>query len=220
MKLPEIVVLPIHALVERAKNPNAMEPAQYALLVKAIKKVGFVQPLLVRYPDGEPISGRDGRGAAPYEIIDGVHRKRAAEEAGLTELPCVVVDSDEAEAAALQIGMNRMRGELDLGGVARELGELEKLGWSREEMELTGFDGAEIASLLKAIAPVGEIPEVGSLAGPEDAPEEDPETAIGRHLLEIPFATKKALVAAKRKLRKLGGGDLAVGLLQLLDDEG
>lgn len=214
----EIVRIDIDALAPREKNPNKMTDEQFALLVGAIKRVGMIQPLLVRYPEDEPISGRDGRGAVAYQIVDGYHRWKASKEAGLKTVDCVVVESDEDEAIALQIGMNRLRGELDLHGVAVSLGELRADGWSELDMTLTGFELGEIKDLLGTLAtgspddlPKGAAASVESEEKPSDAPES--------FALEILFGSKKAMQGAKRKLKKLGGGDLATGLLALLDKD-
>ena len=107
LKLEEAVLDPI-LLRDADENPNKMEPEQLSMLAEAIRRKGFLQPILVRRVEGQ------------YEIIDGHHRTRAAREVGLTEIPCLVATncSDE-DAAALRIGMNRFRGELDLAGTAR-----------------------------------------------------------------------------------------------------
>jgi ParB family chromosome partitioning protein len=222
MKDLKIEQIRVEQLIERVgENPNVMEPEQFALLIAAIKRVGFLQPVLVRDPkdlppNEEAIARLGGR---PYwEIIDGVHRVRAAHAAGLESVPAVVVDSDEAEAAALQIGMNRMRGELNLGVVARTLDALQSEGWDREELALTGFSTKEIDDLLKAIAPP-EDPLTGGAAGTVDPREsaEPKEESEERFVLEIPFASKKALTSAKKVLRRAGDGDLTKGLLHLIE---
>lgn len=58
-------------------------------LVQSVETRGILQPLLVRR--------RGGR----YQVIAGRQRLLAAIAAGLTDVPCVIYDVDEAEAAAL-----------------------------------------------------------------------------------------------------------------------
>lgn len=207
LSLPEIRLVSVDDLEPRDKNPNAMSAEDFRLLTEAIRRAGFLQPLLVR--PHETIAGR-------FEIVDGVHRWTAAKEVGHRELPCVVVHSDEQEAAALQVGMNRLRGELDLAKVAEVLGELDAAGWSREAMTLSGFSEEEVAALLKSV----EIEdEEDVLAGPAATPrDEEEEETTKAFVLEVPMPDVKTLRSARRKLKKLGGGDLGRGLVALLEE--
>ena len=55
----------------------------------------------------------------PLEIIDGSHRWEAARNAGLARVPVTVIEATDAQAASLRVGMNKIRGELDLATVGR-----------------------------------------------------------------------------------------------------
>ena len=200
----------LDALEPREKNPNKMTPEQFALLVGAIKRVGMLQPLLVR-----TMTSTEGMGVR-FEIVDGFHRWKASREAGLKTVDCVVVDSDEAEAVALQIGMNRIRGELDLRGVAISLGELRAEGWTPMEMTLTGFELGEVNDLLGTLSTGSpdDLPK-GSIAGVGDE-DKEPSAAPESYSLEILFGAKKDMQTAEQTLKKLGGGDLAAGLMALI----
>jgi len=72
-------------------------------LAASIKAQGLMQPILVR-----PVSG-DGR----YEIIAGERRFRAAQIAGLTEVPVLVKDVDDQAAAAMALIENIQREDLN-----------------------------------------------------------------------------------------------------------
>jgi len=69
--------------------PAALEP-----LIKSIRLHGIVQPLLVR------------KHQARYEVIAGRRRFAAAAALGLTEVPCVLHQVDDAAAAALRAAEN------------------------------------------------------------------------------------------------------------------
>ena len=56
-------------------NPNEMTKRQQTTLAKEIKTKGFLQPILVN---------------KQHIIIDGEHRWRAAQEAKLEEIPCII----------------------------------------------------------------------------------------------------------------------------------
>lgn len=60
-------------------------------LVASIVQVGVLQPLLVAQRDG-----------ARFQVLAGEKRLRAAQSAGLTSVPCLVVHADEARAAELR----------------------------------------------------------------------------------------------------------------------
>jgi ParB-like chromosome segregation protein Spo0J len=228
------VVLPVDVLVPPAKNPNRMPPGDFDALVANVREAGFLQPILARgeAPPREPVAGDPPEvveellaadtvwrlRSTRLEVVDGAHRLRAAVACGMTAVPCVVGPFSDREAKLLQVGMNRLRGELDLGAVARVLDELSAEGAGLPDLALSGYPEAEIEALLAAMRPDPEdLADVGAVGGPEE-PAEEP--AGGAWTLEVVFETKKELGAARRKLRKLGGGDLRRGLLKALDEEG
>lgn len=74
-------------------------------LAASIKAQGLMQPILVR-PVGH-------NGADRYEIIAGERRFRAAQIAGLTEVPVLVKDVDDQAAAAMALIENIQREDLN-----------------------------------------------------------------------------------------------------------
>lgn len=74
--------------------------ATWADLVASVASVGILTPLTVRPKE-------DGR----YELVSGHRRKRAAERAGLSEVPAVVrqMTRDEAIVAMVDANMQRER---------------------------------------------------------------------------------------------------------------
>lgn len=212
MKKPNILKitnLPLTRLEDDPDNPNHMSDEQMAALVRAIKVAGFLQPCLVRLI-----------GENQYRIIDGHHRADAAAQAGLSEVPCVIVETDDEVAAVLQIGMNKLRGELNLGEVAVVISNLAEEGWSIPDLEMTGFSQDEIDNLLKAasVATDDEVME-GASMGREKS--EVPDEPGGPFELTLVFNTKEDLMTAKRGLKRATekGGALGDGLLSLLHSQ-
>lgn len=201
-----IIAVALDRLCEPVDNPNQMSPDDFARLVEAIRKFGFLQPVLVR------AVGND------FELVDGVHRVRAAREAGLTEVPCVLADSVTAgEARALQIGMNKLRGELNLADVAASIASLVEEGWTTDELTVTGYSEEEIAELIKVATTDDEDALAGASA---TAPEEPVEQPPKPYVLELEFATRAELQRVKRVLRKAAGGKgkpLSDGMLALVE---
>jgi len=74
-------------------------------LAASIKAQGLLQPILVR-----PIAAN---GEARYEIIAGERRFRAAQLAGLTEVPVLVKEVDDQAAAAMALIENIQREDLN-----------------------------------------------------------------------------------------------------------
>lgn len=75
-------------------------------LATSIKEQGLLQAILVR-----PIA--TGEGGARYEIIAGERRFRAAQIAGLTDVPVLVKDVDDQAAAAMALIENIQREDLN-----------------------------------------------------------------------------------------------------------
>ncbi len=86
--------VPMSALVQRRKNYQEMDPAAFAALEASFSKHGM-RSFTVVVP---------GAVKGTWEVIDGHHRWQAAERAGLTDLPVVVLDKG-AEGVDADIAM-------------------------------------------------------------------------------------------------------------------
>ena len=94
-------------LPARSIRPNPAQPRRsfdekaLSELTDSIRCHGIVQPLSVR------------RTAAGYELIAGERRLRAAQAAGLSEIPCIVMSMDDAESGLVALVENLQRQDLD-----------------------------------------------------------------------------------------------------------
>jgi len=79
-----------------------MSPESLAELAESIRAQGIMQPILVRAAD-----------ASGYEIIAGERRFRAAQMAGLTEVPVLVKDVPDESALAMALIENIQREDLN-----------------------------------------------------------------------------------------------------------
>jgi ParB family chromosome partitioning protein len=90
-------------------------------LAASIKTQGIMQPVLVR-----PLGGNPG---GRYEIIAGERRFRAAQLAGLDEIPVLVRDVDDQAAAAMALIENIQREDLnpleEAQGIARLISDFD-----------------------------------------------------------------------------------------------
>lgn len=201
--LPPVIEVNPADLVEDPDNANSMSPEDFALLVHSIRTVGFLQPILIKPPN---------------TIVDGHHRKRAALEAGLTKVTAVLWDGTEEMRQVVSLGMNRIRGELDLGAVARRVTELAEQGWSMAQLTLTGFSVPDLEELVKSSQPENEdVLAQGVNTGASDP---EPDSSPRPFLLELMFSSSEELQKVKRRLRREAGKgrELSEGLLKLLDE--
>ena len=113
--------LPVGALQAGKYQPRTrMDEGALNELADSIREQGLLQAILVR-----PISG--GKQGIGYEIIAGERRFRAAQLAGLTEVPVLVKDVDDQAAAAMALIENMQREDLnpleEAQGIQRLVGD-------------------------------------------------------------------------------------------------
>ena len=123
--------LPLDLLQRGKYQPRMdMRPESLSDLADSIKSKGLVQPILVR-PLGERNAGESQR----YEIIAGERRWRAAQMAGISEIPAVIRDVPDEAALAMSLIENIQREELNPLEEARALGGREALAVRRAREE-------------------------------------------------------------------------------------
>ena len=97
--------VPIEYLRANPRNPRRnFSEAELDELAASIKQRGIIQPVVVRAVRG----AKDG-----YEIIAGERRWRAAQRAGLHEIPIVPLEATDSEALELAIIENVQRTDLN-----------------------------------------------------------------------------------------------------------
>jgi ParB family chromosome partitioning protein len=128
-------------------TPSSLQPrkefARDALqeLVDSIRQHGIIQPLIVR-----PVDGR-------HELIAGERRWRAAQEAGLTEVPVIVRYATDLEVLELSLIENLQRQDLnpieEAHGYARLASEF---GMRQEDIALrVGRSRAAVANAIRLL---------------------------------------------------------------------
>ena len=96
---------PIESLRANPRNPRRnFTEAELEELANSIKERGIIQPIVVRQ-----LAGENDR----YEIIAGERRWRAAQRAGLHEVPIAVVDATDAQSLEFAIIENVQRADLN-----------------------------------------------------------------------------------------------------------
>ncbi|MGA1080087.1 MAG: ParB/RepB/Spo0J family partition protein [Steroidobacteraceae bacterium] len=151
----ELRTLPVD-LLQRGKYQPRVDMREETLdeLAASIKAQGVIQPVVVR-PVGTPTAGASQR----YEIIAGERRWRAAQRAGLQDIPAVVRRVPDEAAVAMALIENIQREDLNPLEEARALGRL------IEEFELThqqvadavGRSRATVSNLLRLTELADEV---------------------------------------------------------------
>jgi ParB family chromosome partitioning protein len=143
-------------LLQRGKYQPRVDMRAESLdeLAASIKSQGIVQPILVR-PVGAPQAGASQR----YEIIAGERRWRAAQIAGLTEIPAVVREVPDEAAVAMALIENIQREDLNPLEEARALSRLiDEFGLTHQAAaEAVGRSRAAVSNLLRLMDLADEV---------------------------------------------------------------
>ncbi len=125
-----ILVVPIKDIRPNPAQPRRKFDRQALLeLSDSIRLHGLLQPvLIVRSPDGE--------GDFSYRLIAGERRLRAAEQAGLAEIPCIVRPASNREMLELSLIENIRRADLN---------PVERANAYRDLMDRFGLKSEEVA---------------------------------------------------------------------------
>ncbi len=132
-------------------------------LAASLRKTGMLQPILVR-----PLDEEDPEGPV-YEIVAGERRWRAAQAAGLHEVPVIERRLEDAEALEIALVENIQRRDLTPIEEARAYRRLiDEFGYGTEEVgRLVGKSRSHVANLLRLLQlpqAVQEMVEEGALA--------------------------------------------------------
>ncbi len=147
--------LPLDLLQRGKYQPRVdMRPESLGELADSIKAQGLVQPILVR-----PLPGHLPGESQRYEIIAGERRWRAAQMAGIAEIPAVIRDVPDEAAVAMSLIENIQREDLNPLEEARALGRLiEEFGLTHQAAaEAIGRSRAAVSNLLRLMDLADEV---------------------------------------------------------------
>jgi ParB family chromosome partitioning protein len=137
--------LPTGSLRPNARNPRrAFSDTELDELTASLRERGIIQPIVVR-----PAAGAAGA----HEIIAGERRWRAAQRAGLHEVPVIIVEATDAEALQLAIIENVQRADLNpLEEADGYRALIEEFGNSQEEIaKIVGKSRSYVANTLRLL---------------------------------------------------------------------
>ena len=136
--------VPIEFLHPNPRNPRqAYSEVELDELAASIRERGIIQPIVVRTSRGS---------ADHYEIIAGERRWRAAQRAGMHDVPIIVFEANDREALELAIVENVQRSDLNPLEEATGYQALEEFGHTQEEIaRLIGKSRSHVANTLRLL---------------------------------------------------------------------
>jgi len=141
--------VPIEHVSRNPRNPRrTFDPTDLEDLSNSIRQHGIVQPVMVRS------SGEDR-----YEIIAGERRWRAAQMAGLVEIPVIVRDVDDRTALEIAIVENVQRADLNALEEAQGYEQLiAQYGYTQNDLgEVIGKSRSHVANSLRLLKLPDEV---------------------------------------------------------------
>ncbi len=142
METGRVVFLPAKAILPNPAQPRKIF-SEEALedLTQSIQRHGILQPLSVR------------RVGSNYELIAGERRLRAAQQAGLSEVPCLIMRMDDKESGLAALVENLQRQDLDFIEEAQGIRCLmERWGFTQEQTaRALGKSQSAIANKLRLL---------------------------------------------------------------------
>jgi ParB family chromosome partitioning protein len=154
----ELANLPLDLLQRGRYQPRVdMRTESLEELAASIKAQGVVQPIVVR-----PLEELSAGGSQRYEIIAGERRWRAAQIAGLTEIPAIIRHIPDEAAIAVALIENIQRENLNAVEEARALERLiTEFGLTHQQAaDAVGRSRAGVSNLLRLLELPPEVCEM------------------------------------------------------------
>lgn len=136
-------IAPVEFLRPNARNPRkSFDEAELDDLAQSIRERGIIQPILVRNMPGL---------LDVFEIIAGERRWRAAQRAGLHEVPVILVEANDKDALEIAIVENVQRADLnaleEAAGYEQLMGEF---GYTQLDLsKVIGKSRSHVANTLR-----------------------------------------------------------------------
>lgn len=203
--------LPVEFLHASPNNPRKhFADADLEDLAKSIRDKGLLQPLVVR-----------PRGDGDFEIVAGERRWRAAQKAGVHEVPVLIRELSDGEALEIALIENIQRSDLNPLEEARAYGMLlDQFNYTQQQLaDSVGKSRSHIANTLRLLTlpdSVRQMIEDGKLTAGHartlvatDSPAElaDQIIKLGLSVREAEELTRKTAPAAARKARSEKNAD-------------
>ena len=135
---------PIENLIANPRNPRrAFTEAELNELAESIRERGIIQPIVVR----------EHGGPGHFEIVAGERRWRAAQRAGLHEVPIAIVDATDVQSLEFAIIENVQRADLNaIEEAAGYVALMEQCNHTQEQVaQIVGKSRPYVANLVRLL---------------------------------------------------------------------
>lgn len=178
--------VPVEAITPNNWNPNRMDEFMFQKELASIRAFGFVDPVTVREI-----------GDGLYEILDGEHRWRAAQDLGMKMIPCWNLGYvPDPIAKQLTVVLNETRGRADEDKLSALLNDLLTSESSADLMENLPFDAERFRAL------TGSDFDWSELDSPDASDQTEPETGIWvERIYRMPLDAAKVLDEALIRIK-------------------
>ena len=142
METGRVVFLPARSIRPNPQQPRKVfQPEALDQLAESIRQHGILQPLSVR------------RAGIGYELIAGERRLRAAQQVGIDDIPCIIMNMDDQESGMTALVENLQRQDLDFIEEAMGISRLLKQ-WNMSQEQaarLLGKSQSAVANKLRIL---------------------------------------------------------------------
>lgn len=176
--------LPITSLKPADYNPRKdLQPGdpEYDKLKRSLTEFGYVEPVIFNQTTGR--------------VVGGHQRLKVLADLDHTDVDCVIVELDETREKALNVALNKISGDWDESKLALLIADLDA---SDFDVELTGFDDAEIQEMIGSLDDDNVTDDDFDLSAALEAAsfvERGDVWSVGRHRLMCADATSESDVA-------------------------
>ena len=142
----ELAHLPITAIDPNPFQPRrSFDPLELAGLIESIQQHGVLQPVVVR------------RAGERYQLVAGERRLRAAQDAGLSDVPARLIEADDREIFELAIVENLQRTDLNAIEKARAFRDyIDRFTGTQDDLaKRLGLDRSTVSNFIRLL----ELPE-------------------------------------------------------------
>jgi len=148
METGRVIFLPAKSIRANPSQPRKIfREEALAELAQSIRTHGILQPLSVR------------RVGNSYELIAGERRLRAAQMAGLTEIPCIMMNMDDSQSSMAAMVENLQRQDLDFIEEAQGIARMMELCHLSQEQaaKVLGKSQSAVANKLRILRHGDEV---------------------------------------------------------------